>query len=63
MEYTVVEGKDDIGQFQDTVNEYIRDGWQPVGGVSVVYAPDTLVDDAAYAAGWWFYQAMIRKSG
>jgi hypothetical protein len=54
VQYIVVEVREDVIAFQTTVNERIQDGWQPQGGMAVVYAPDTLE--------WWFYQAMIRKS-
>jgi hypothetical protein len=51
MHYRVVEARDTEGLEAD-VNEMIRDGWTPLGGVCVVSSNDT------YA--WWFYQAMVR---
>jgi hypothetical protein len=55
VQYIVVEELDDIETFQAKVNEHLRDGWKPLGGVAVVCASAT--EDYA---GWWFYQAMIK---
>jgi hypothetical protein len=37
---------------QEKVQEYLEQGWEPLGGVSV----------ATYGAGtWWYYQALIKR--
>jgi Domain of unknown function (DUF1737) len=53
MEYKVIEAKDESTILQEAVNQHIQEGWAPIGGVAVVYSPDSL--------DWWFYQAMIKK--
>jgi hypothetical protein len=55
MHYRVVEAKD-TEELETQVNEMIRDGWTPLGGVSVV-------NSHAHASHWWFYQAMTRDRG
>jgi Domain of unknown function (DUF1737) len=52
MRYRLIEAKDVEGLEQD-VNEHIRDGWRPLGGVCVV-------NSQANTYAWWFYQAMTR---
>ncbi len=55
MNYRIVEAKDTEG-LETEVNEMIRDGWTPLGGVSVV-------NSQANTYAWWFYQAMTRDRG
>ena len=55
MNYRVVEAKDTEG-LEAEVNEMIRDGWTPLGGVCVV-------NSQANTYAWWFYQAMVRDRG
>ena len=55
MYYRVVEAKDTEG-LETEVNEMIREGWTPLGGVSVV-------NSQANTYAWWFYQAMVRDRG
>ena len=55
MYYRVVEAKDTEG-LETEVNEMIREGWTPLGGVSVV-------NSQANTYSWWFYQAMVREHG
>mgnify|MGYP003302145704 CR=1 FL=1 len=50
MKYKVVFGSTD--KFVDLVNDMIRDGWEPQGGVSVVN--DSMV-------GYIAFQAMIKR--
>lgn len=50
MEYTAVLG-DDGGEFKKRINGMIRDGWEPLGGISVT----------SNGAGAVFTQAMIKK--
>jgi hypothetical protein len=52
MHYRIVETKGTEG-LETEVNEMIRDGWTPLGGVSVV-------NSQANTYAWWFYQAMTR---
>lgn len=52
MHYRIVEAKDVEGLETD-VNEMIRDGWTPLGGVCVVNSQNNTYS-------WWFYQAMTR---
>ena len=54
MRYRIIEAKDTEGLEQD-VNEHIRDGWRPLGGLCVV-------NSQANTYAWWFYQAMVRES-
>jgi hypothetical protein len=53
VEYEVIESKESAQNLQIDVNERIQEGWEPVGGVAVVYAPQSMT--------WWYYQAMIKK--
>jgi uncharacterized protein DUF1737 len=55
MHYRIVEAKDTEG-LEAEVNEMIRDGWTPLGGVCVV-------NSQANTYAWWFYQAMTRDRG
>ena len=55
MRYRIIEAKDTEGLEQD-VNEHIRDGWRPLGGLCVV-------NSQANTYAWWFYQAMVRENG
>ena len=49
MKYLIVEVTS-AGELQKQVQQYIDQGWEPTGGVSV----------ATYGMGaWWYYQAMI----
>ena len=49
MKYLVVEASS-VAELQANVQQYIGEGWEPLGGLSV----------ATYGAGmWWYYQAMI----
>jgi len=51
MKYLVVEATS-AGDLQKKVQQYIDQGWEPSGGLSV----------ATYgAATWWYYQAMILR--
>lgn len=50
MEYTVAFGG--TGELTDIVNDMIRDGWEPQGGVFIVN--DSMV-------GFIVFQAMIKK--
>ncbi len=53
MKYLVVEASS-AGELQGKVQGYIDQGWEPLGGLSV----------ATYGAGtWWYYQAMVQRSG
>jgi hypothetical protein len=53
MVYKLIEAKGDAAKLQDAVNELIQDGWQPLGGIPVVFSPNT--------GTWWFYQAMVKN--
>lgn len=50
MEYTAILG-DDGGEFKRRINEMIKDGWEPLGGISV----------ASDGTGVLFTQAMIKR--
>lgn len=53
MKYLVVEANS-ADELQRQVQQYIEQGWEPLGGLSV----------ATYGAGtWWYYQAMILRPG
>ncbi len=51
MEYLVCEAGS-AEKIQDQVNERMRDGWQPIGGLSVVQSQSS--------NRWWYYQALVR---
>lgn len=51
MKYLVVEASSAEG-LQMKVQQYIFEGWEPQGGLSV----------ATYGTGhWWYYQAMVKR--
>lgn len=51
MRYIVVEAAS-AKELQETVQQNIDAGWEPLGGLSV----------ATYGAGhWWYYQAMVYR--
>lgn len=50
MKYMIVEATS-AQILQEKVQQYIDEGWEPLGGLSV----------ATYGAGaWWYYQALIK---
>jgi hypothetical protein len=50
MKYLIVEATSARG-LQEKVQQYIDEGWEPLGGLSV----------ATYGAGaWWYYQAITK---
>jgi hypothetical protein len=49
MEYCIVK-EDTIVKFTDEVNQLLKEGWRPQGGMSVIW-------DEAYT---YYYQAMVR---
>jgi len=49
MKYTVV-GTRDQSKFEERVNDLIKEGWKPQGGIFIV------VDNN----GWIYYQAMVK---
>ena len=51
MKYQIAEANS-VRDLQKKVPEYIEQGWEPLGGVSV----------ATYGAlTWWYYQALIKR--
>lgn len=52
MKYTAILG-DDGGEFKKLINKMIKDGWGPLGGISV----------ASDGTGVLFTQAMIKRTG
>jgi len=51
MKYLVVEAASAL-VLQAKVQQYLDQGWEPLGGLSV----------ATYGAGaWWYYQALIKR--
>lgn len=52
-EYCIVDGTQFDNDFQNTVNKKIMDGWNTIGGVSVVYAPGHFQE-----SDFVFFQAM-----
>lgn len=50
MKYTAILG-DDGGEFKKLINEMIKDGWEPLGGISVT----------SDGAGVLFAQAIIKR--
>lgn len=53
MEYSIVQAYTEKG-LVELVNELIKEGWRPVGGVSSIYI--------AEYRGYEFYQALIKES-
>src|SRR5262245_18407786 len=53
VEYEVIESNKSAQKLESVVNERMEEGWEPVGGIAVVYAPQSMT--------WWYYQAMIKK--
>ncbi len=54
MNYQLVETLDS-GLLEDEVIKCIQDGWEPIGGISVVYCPDRQNQ-------WHYAQAMIHRT-
>ena len=52
MEYKIVYGEDPR-ELEEEVNELIRKGWKPQGGVCVLRERNNY---------WSFYQAMVRNN-
>lgn len=52
VEYLVV-SKTSPRELQNAVNEYLREGWQPQGGIAVVA-------DIANKDGRFYFQALVR---
>jgi len=51
MKYLIAEATS-VRALQEKVQQYIEQGWEPLGGLSV----------ATYGAGaWWYYQALIKR--
>jgi hypothetical protein len=51
MKYLIAEANS-AHALQEKVQQYIEQGWEPLGGVSV----------ATYGAGtWWYYQALVKR--
>jgi hypothetical protein len=51
MKYLIAEANS-ARDLQQKVQEYIDQGWEPIGGLSV----------ATYGVGaWWYYQALIKR--
>lgn len=53
MHYTVVESSD-LQDLISQVNSHLADGWEPQGGVAVVYSP--------VSGSWYFYQALAAQT-
>jgi hypothetical protein len=51
MQYLVVEASS-AEELQAKVQQYIFEGWEPQGGISV----------ATHSVGqWWYYQAVVKR--
>jgi hypothetical protein len=51
MKYLIAEANS-ARDLQAKVQQYIEQGWEPIGGLSV----------ATYGVGsWWYYQALIKR--
>jgi hypothetical protein len=57
MEYMILD-EEAQGALQQTVRHYMRQGWRPVGGVSVVSTP--YAGKRGDEWGQWYMQAMTR---
>ena len=58
MEYTVI-ARNNLIDFEKTVNKYIQLGWKIKGGISV--SVETKIVEKAPKTEKWFYQALIKK--
>jgi len=56
MEYEILEGQD-THQLTKVVNKWIQNGWQPIGGVSVIWRNNPLTGDIE----WNYAQAVVRE--
>jgi hypothetical protein len=54
MEYRVIE-TNSLEELNSRVNTLLVGGWEPQGGVCVVYSPNS--------GSWWFYQALVLPAG
>ncbi len=50
MDYIIVESVG-MEKLVAKVNEYIKKGWKPIGGVAV----------GVSSGPWWYFQAMIKE--
>jgi hypothetical protein len=49
MEYRICEANS-VAKLQEQVNQLIREGWRPVGGIAAA---------KPWRSDWWYYQAML----
>jgi len=54
MEYRVIE-TNSLEDLHSRVNTLLVGGWEPQGGLCVVYSPNS--------GSWWFYQALVLPGG
>ncbi|MDE2096951.1 MAG: DUF1737 domain-containing protein [Patescibacteria group bacterium] len=54
-DYVIVENRD-VASLQRDVNDMIRQGWEPRGGIALARPSSSL-------QMWRFFQAMVRESG
>lgn len=66
-EYKLVMGAEGGNKFAEDINKLISEGWQPIGGVSVIKSePQKAEDPKLLAAGYdmmnklFTFQAMVR---
>jgi hypothetical protein len=50
MEYRVIE-TNSLDELHSRINTLLVGGWEPQGGVCVVYSPNS--------GNWWYYQALV----
>jgi len=51
VEYRTILGEDTL-ELDESVNHFITEGWQPLGGVAVSYHEDNKIE--------WLYQVLVK---
>jgi len=45
-EYKVIQGYNGIDLFQTMINNEIKNGWQPLGGITISSLPNDIIDQS-----------------
>ena len=62
MEYEIAFNDTQVGLVED-VNDLIKNGWQPIGGVSILHRQWEDDREGCTDEETIFYQAVLKKSG
>jgi hypothetical protein len=52
-DYRICETNRDLAMLEKLVREYIRRGWEPIGGFQMVWSDR--------GNSWWYYQPIIKR--